>query len=344
MKRQAEYEEILALYQQKLYERYQTGSVPSSDEFERASAEILEEAIDSWNHSQIEDRRLTLEVKYLGGKRFPDIVCRNLSDGENFGIEVKFHKSSPQWKTIGNSAFASTQEANLEAIYILFGHFALTPHQFRIKLMDDCVSDIETTHNPRYSIDMNTEDDFFHAQLGIPYDELRALSEPQREIIVNSYMANKKYKNLSDRADKDLIRARCFILFPEIFSPDKNRKYIRMGVWLFANNIFCRNVRDFISGSGQQKIDAIGNDPLPKVFFRLYQSRELIKQEIQAIHPCLLLHSWYPAGTGPTIIPDTLEDRMEIWKHLITNEFGSPTQSIANTHYEFKSTIDTIFR
>ncbi len=344
MRRQAEYMEILGLLQQSLHEKYETESAPSSNEFERATVEVLKDTIDNWNQAQDEDHRLDLEVVYLGGNRFPDIVCRNNTDGEKFGIEVKFHKSSRQWETLGNSAFASTQETNLEAIYILFGHFAFTPSQFRIKLMDDCVSDIEATHNPRYSIDMDAEEDFFRAQLGIPYDELRALSESQRKIIVNSYMASKKYIDLSEREDKDLIRAQCFILFPEIFSLDKRKKYKRMGVWLFANNIFCRNVRDFISGSGQRKIDIVGDEPLPKVFFRLYQSREIIKREIGEIHSSLLLRSWYPDEAGTVTIPDTAEDRLAIWESLITAEFGGATQKIDQTEYEFVETIEALLR
>ena len=71
-------------------------------------------------------------------------------------------------------------------------------------------------------------------ELGISFDELRNLPRAQREIIINSYMAQKEYTELTDREDRSEIQSQAFILFPEIFSTSNRRKYKRLGVWLYA--------------------------------------------------------------------------------------------------------------
>ena len=155
-------------------------------------------------------------------------------------------------------------------------------------------------------------------------------------------MARKKYTELSHRDDKNLVRAQCFILFPEIFSHDRNRKYKRMGVWLFANNIFCRNVRDFISGNGKRKIDLIGDERLPKVFFKLYQSRHTLKSEIGEMHPSLLLRSWYDNIMEAPEIPTDPSERLLMWIDLVADEFGGADTIIDETGYRFKETIEKL--
>ena len=342
MIREHEYNEIFEIAIRNLKTKYTSSPIPSSDDFEADVFVVLQDSISEWNSTRAPSDQLSITVHYLGGSRFPDGYLHNRTDNEKIGIEVKFHKSGSSWITLGNSAFASTQEPGLVSIFVLFGHFGLTSPDFRIKPHNLCIKDISSTHNPRYNLDMSIDHDFCTTQLGISYDKLRELPPRQREIIVNSYMARKEYTELTDRSDSALIRAQAFILFPEIFSSNGQRKYKRLGVWLFASNICCRNVRDFISGYGKKAIGVIGTQPLSKVFINLHESRSLIRTEIGNIHTSLLKRSWYDdPGAAPTI-PDSADDRLRIWINLVCAEAGGPTTPVNNSPYTFKETIERI--
>lgn len=342
MIRTAEYNEIFEITKRNLKSKYTGNPVPSSDSFEIDVFVVLEESVAEWNSNRSAADQINITVHYLGSSRFPDGYLYNRTDNEKIGIEVKFHKSGSSWVTLGNSAFASTQEHDLVSIFVLFGHFRLPAPEFKVKPHNLCIKDISSTHNPRYNLDMNINQDFCTSQLGISYDELRELPQQQREIIVNSYMARKEYTELPSRDDSDLIRAQGFILFPEIFSPNGQRKYKRLGVWLFASNIFCRNVRDFISGSGKKAINIIGTTPRSKVFYMLHQSRLLIREEIGRIHPSLLKRSWYTNPETAPEISDSADDRLRIWIDLACSEAGGPAIPVEDSPYGFKETIERI--
>lgn len=342
MIRTREYNEIFEITKRNLKLKYAGNPVPSSDSFETDVFVLLEESVAEWNSTRSAADQLIISVHYLGGSHFPDGYLYNRTDNEEVGVEVKSHKSGSSWITLGNSAFASTQECGLVSIFVFFGHFGLTSPEFKVKPHNLCIKDISSTHSPRYNLDMNTNQDFCTTRLGISYDELRELPQHQREIIVNSYMARKEYTELPDREDSDLIRAQGFILFPEIFSPNGQRKYKRLGVWLFASNIFCRNVRDFISGSGKKVVDVIGATPISKVFFRLHESRLQIREEIGCVHSSLLKRSWYENPETAPGIPDSANDRLRMWIELASSEAGGPSTPVKNSPYDFKETIERI--
>lgn len=342
MIREAEYLEIFEIIRDLLKEKYENEDPPNSTTFEFDAPGVIRCAIEVWNSTHVLIDQIDFEVEHLGGSKFPDIVLHNRTDNEVIGIEVKFHKAGEEWGTLGNSTIASTQIQNLAAIFVLFGHFGGDSPEFQIKNYGSCICDITKTHNPRYKLNMNVNHDFCLEQLGISYDDLRHMEKAQREIVVNSYMATTDYVELPNRDDCAAIRARSFILFPEVFSHNYKRKYQRLAIWLFASNIFCRNVRDFISGSGRVKIDIIGDQRLPRVFYKLYMSRNDIRNEIAAMHPALLKRSWYPDNPDAATIPEAVNDRLSVWIDLICAEYGGEDQPVVGSPYDFRSTIQRL--
>lgn len=342
MIRTAEYNEIFDIAKAKLSAKYAGANIPTSSAFEEDAFNILDAAVAEWNITHAEDNRLEIEVVHIGGSRFPDGYLHNKTDSEKVGVEVKFHKSGETWDTLGNSAVATKQIPDLASIMILFGNFGYTPPQFMITSYASRIYDISRTHYPRYDIDMSREQDFCSRELGISFDKLRNLPRTQREIIINSYMAQKEYSELTDRADRREIQAQAFILFPEIFSINNQRKYKRLGVWLYASGIFCPNVRDFFSGSGKRVVNGISNDPMPKVYYWLNECKDTIKNQIGSIDSNLLKRSWsHNSDTAPEI-PNSAEDKLRIWVELASSEAGGAETAIEGSPYNFKSTIERI--
>lgn len=166
------------------------------------------------------------------------------------------------------------------------------------------------------------------------------LSINDRELFVNTYIANTKYDELSTCVNKEQIIAQCFILFPDIFSSSAD-KYKRMSVWLFAKGIVCRNTRDFISGSGKRVINNVGDKELPKIFYTLYQHKTQFKHQLEEIDSISLKYSWYDYQSQITI-PGQYNDRIKMWLRLIYKEFGGASKKIDNTDYQFNTTIKMI--
>ncbi|MGM9601809.1 MAG: hypothetical protein ACI3W5_09575 [Faecousia sp.] len=342
MIRTAEYNEIFDIAKSKLSAKYTGTNIPTSTAFEEDGFNVLEDSVAEWNNTRPEENRLEIEVVHVGGSRFPDGYLHNKTDGEKVGIEVKFHKSGETWDTLGNSAVATKQIPDLDSIMILFGNFGYTPPQFLITGYASRICDISRTHYPRYEIDMSQEQDFCSRELGISFDRLRNLPRNQREIIINSYMAQKEYTELTDREDRSEIQSQAFILFPEIFSNNHRRKYKRLGIWLYASGIFCPNVRDFFTGSGKRVVDSIGNDPIPKVFYWLKECGQNLKLQIGAIDSNLLKRSWSHNSDNSPEIPDSPEDRLRMWVSLACSEAGGAEIAIDGSPYNFKDTIERV--
>lgn len=282
-----------------------------------------------------------VEVKHLGKNAFPDIRLEYMSDGEKIGVEVKLHTAGKAWTTLGNSAYGHTQEPNLATIYLLFGHFEKSPAQFEIKPYGKCIQDIEITHSPRYMIDMRGSRDFCFEELGIHFDKLRTMDEHNREIYVNTYIAKKKYDELSKLESKKQIIAQGFVLFPEFFARNELIRYQRMSVWLFAKNILCRNVRDFLSASGTQAIDVIGPKKLPKIFSSLQNCATEFQEELKTTPSIILKNSWAACGTVKTI-PKSFKGRKNLWLDLVVQQNGET--NIPGTLYELRDALETLLK
>lgn len=338
-----DYSGIFCCTKKILFEKYTTREGATSGGFEREVEKVLRSAIDQWNDTVEEGQKVNINVSYHGGRKFPDYSLNNITYEEQIGIEVKYHDSDDGWETLGNSAVASTQIGELEEIFILFGHFKKEPPEFTIKPMFNCICDIKTTHRPRYSLNMKSDDDFCTSKLGLSYAELRKLNEPQRKIIVNSYIAEKEYIEFHNRDDKDEIRIKCFILFPEVFSSSR-QKYERMGKWLFANNIFCHNVRDVISASGRGEISGFHDAMFPKLFCNFYQCSSLFKTELNNMHSSVLRRFWGPLMKEEREIPADIDARRKLWLNLVSHQFGGYEENIADTGKKFGEVISVILR
>jgi len=274
MKHEDIYIKIFEKAKEILIKKYEREECPDDSNFEVACADALAKVANEFD----------VDTQHLGKRKFPDIRLQYRPDGEKVGVGVKLHTVGETWTTLGNSAYASTQEPDLETIFLLFGNFEKSPPMFEIKSFANCIKDIKSTHNPRYIIDMGGTTDFCLEQLGVTFDQLRNMEENDRIVYVNTYIAKRKYKELSVVPDKKRVLAQGFVLFPEFFSANRQIRYRRMSVWLFAKNILCRNVRDFVSASGTASINKIGPKELPRIYTNLLDCSYLFKEEIKTYH------------------------------------------------------------
>lgn len=339
------YAEIMHELQGKLIDFYACHNFPSgnskSTQFENAVIEVSKEifAIYDRDHGFPQSYHT---VEYLGGNIFPDIIVHIGATGQKIGIEAKYHSSGNDWKTNGNSTYGTTQVDGLLEIYVAFGKFDCASCDIRIRTYGECISGISITHSPRYDIDMNTNIDFCSNELGVPYNIFRQLTPDQRKIHVNTYIAKTKYTPLSNvnPDKKKVLISQAFVLFPEIFSRNPQERYNNFAVWLFANNIICKNVRDFLTAGGQ---DRINETRMPKVFVTLHSHIEYIKEEIDRIHPRVLARAWYGSVSYANRIPLETTGKLRCWLELVTDYYGDESSTIKGTALNLKSTLSEWF-
>lgn len=242
-------------------------------------------------------------IELVSGLRFPDIQAAG-----HFGVEVKSTKSD-SWTSTGSSIVESTRIPDVSRIYMLFAKLGGDTPEFRCRPYEQCLSNIAVTHAPRYLIDMkladNGEENIFE-KMSVDYDTFRKLGEKEKIDSVRKYYmhANQvkgKYEMpwwmgdsnsdvsssimirfFTDLAtpEKSDIRARMFILFPDLFS-SKQDKYKRAALWMCSRySVICSNLRDTFSAGGKvQKIGRITfKHKMPHVLNTLYKYRELIRE------------------------------------------------------------------
>jgi len=224
---------------------------------------------------------------------FPDIVAKKL-----YGVEVKTTIKN-HWKTTGNSVLESSRLPGVERIFILFGKLA-DPVEFRYRPYEDCLAEVVVTHSPRYLIDMNLKPQHtIFDRINIPYDDLRKLKNPIKEI-TNYYKKGLKkgdelwwldqteppssniiikiWSNLTLKGKKEII-AKAFTYFPELLS-NSNDKFSRLAVWLITTQgIVCPNLRDVFTSGGT--IDVITANRIyyktPRILYNLFKQIDNIK-------------------------------------------------------------------
>lgn len=241
-------------------------------------------------------------IKLVSGIHFPDIQAAG-----HFGVEVKTTKSD-SWTSTGSSIVESTRIPDVSRIYMLFAKLGGVTPEFRCRPYEQCLSNIAVTHAPRYLIDMNLADngeENIFEKMSVDYDTFRQLGEKEKISSVRRYymhanQAKGKYEmpwwmgdSDSDESssimirfftdltkpEKSGIRARMFILFPELFS-SKQDKYKRAALWMCSRySVICSNLRDTFSAGG--KVEEIGGvkfkQKMPQVLNNLYQYRNLIR-------------------------------------------------------------------
>lgn len=265
-------------------------------------------------------------IELIGGQKFPDIIAKKY-----YGIEVKTTTQN-HWKSTGNSVLESTRIEDVERIYMLFGKLR-KPIEFRYRAYEECLSEVVVTHSPRYLIDMNlNKGETIFDKIKTPYDTLRTKQNPIKPII-DYYKSKLKpgqdlwwiqdtekssklvidiWSNLS-LYDKNQLRLKAMVYFPEIFS-NHGDKFARIAVWLLTSEaVVCPNIRDLFSAGGKGEI--IINKKLykkiPRVFLKLFRNIEIIKEIIINTSSIELSDFWKSNVTE--------ENKLNEWINLVDN-------------------------
>lgn len=267
-------------------------------------------------------------IELIGGQKFPDIVAKKF-----YGVEVKT-TTKDHWKTTGNSVLESTRVDSVERIFMLFGKLA-SPIEFRYKPYEECLAAVVVTHSPRYQIDMNLERGHtIFDKMKIPYDKLREENNPILPII-EYYRSNLKkgddlwwldqeggksnsfiirlLNNLS-KVEKDSLRMKSMIYFPEIFG-NTRLKYLRVASWLASNEgVVCANVRDLFSSGGQGILtnkDEIYRN-VPQIIIQLIENLPAIKKTLSII-PATELNKYWEQKTIE-------KNKLKVWSRQVSME------------------------
>ena len=205
-------------------------------------------------------------IKRISGASFPDIVAAKL-----YGIEVKSTQQN-HWTSIGSSILESTRISGVKRIFLTFGKLS-DPIQFKSRPYEECLSGIAVTHYPRYQIDMNlNQGETIFDKMGIPYDDLRKMSNPVIPVadyyrsllrpgeslwwtgsqIETAVPPTVRLWSALSAKEKNDMKARFYVFFPEcIISMDKS-KYSRLTLWLVTQRgIVYPSIRDAFSAGGQ---------------------------------------------------------------------------------------------
>jgi hypothetical protein len=206
---------------------------------------------------------------------FPDIVY------EQFGIEVKF-TDSDSWRSIANSVFEGSRDANVKYIYLLYGKVGGTP-EVRWNRYEDCVMHVRTSHVPRFEVEIGAKEPLF-VKFGISYEEFRNLSIPEKMVYIRKYARSRLkpgdrlwwledkpesaqqhsldlevrlYMGL-EQEEKRRLRAEAALLCPWVVKPSRSKKkYDDAAMYLLTyRGVLCPQARDlFTAGSVAMRAD-----------------------------------------------------------------------------------------
>lgn len=117
--------------------------------------------------------KLNLNIKYVSGPKFPDIVIDNI-----YGLEIK-STIKDSWKTTGNSIFEKTRIPEVKFIYLLFAKIVKNNSDVKIRSYEDCISGLSVQHTLtyKYKLDMETKLNMFD-KLSTSYDTIRLSNKP----------------------------------------------------------------------------------------------------------------------------------------------------------------------
>jgi hypothetical protein len=196
------FEEILVALCNKVASECRAGTkFENSKSFERRVREVLDESISKYGLPVNFDPH-----PYV----FPDIVLGK------FGVEVKF-TANDTWRSVANSVFESTRDANVEHIYVVFGKMGGEP-AIAWGRYEDCVIHVRTSHVPRFEVELPPQRESLFKTFGVPYTDFCKLSEFERMEHVRKYARGRLKKGeklwwLEDRPDEGhslSLRARRF--------------------------------------------------------------------------------------------------------------------------------------
>jgi len=248
---------------------------------------------------------------------FPDIFNKVL-EKKWYGVEVKTSQSG--WKCFGNSIFETTRIQNLDdRIYLFYGNFQ-NDLKCRWSKYEDSIETINITHSPRYHINMDIpivkESSTVFEKMAISYNDfvntdietrMKFVREfkrgelgknaalwwlPNTDILNESYDSNLKIKLLSSLSvhEKNMIRCKSIVLFPEIF--DSN--YENVLVWMASEfGVVTGSLRDLYSAGGKHSINYQGESlRIPRIYGHLESNIELIKKIISELTEFEIYNYW----------------------------------------------------
>ncbi len=279
------------------------------------------------------------KIELVSGKKFPDIVTY-VNQNHAFGLEVKTTVHD-KWKSVGSSIFEGTRVPDVSKIHLLFGKLS-SPIDFICRKYEDCLYDVAITHSPRYLIDMKTKDDkSIFSKIGVPYDEIRQMTNPFAPIkkylrknikhgdniwwVDSNEEANRDFKirlwhNLS-HAKKEELRIEAFAHFPSLLS-NCPAKYYSLATWLVAQfGVVNHALRDTFTAGGTVSID--GTD-FPKIFLHLTENLPKIYAAIDRMELDDIEFYWK--------VSTLTKSKKEVWKEL----------SLKNSAYLEKKQLDKL--
>lgn len=285
------------------------------------------------------------EVKLISGQRFPDIVA-----DKYYGIEVKSTKED-HWTSTGSSIVETTRVEHVDDIYMLFGKLGGAIPQFKCRPYQDVLYDIAVTHSPRYLINMELEKkDTIFSKMETTYDEFRtspdsislvrryykerAKQQNRQEMpwwitsdnLDNAHSFNIRLWNSLELWERNELRMKCMILFPEALNPVVSKtKYNNTTLWLCSyNQVVNPNVRDLYSSGGQ--ITHVNGTELNKPVAQVFNVIVEFADEIKALlrHPSAELLMLIK-DFNPILLEHS--DMYEAWLDIcceIANKYGVP--------------------
>ncbi len=256
------------------------------------------------------------KVEIRGGQKFPDIVVKMPGENSYYGIEVKTTKKESGWKTTGNSVLESSRVDNVEVIYLFFGRMTKKA-EFKWRQYEDCLYRVAVTHSPRYLIDMElARGQTIFDRMETDYNQVRTSENPIQPIVEYHRRHLKPGQDLwwvdsqDDDAETDLILrswnsltlnernnliGKGMVLFPEVFGPSSQTKYMRYGTWLFSRHgVVDASIRDRFTSGGTVTLSVRGKDypGTPKAIGNLKKRLKLIIDSIPTIQTQDYVYYW----------------------------------------------------
>jgi hypothetical protein len=257
---------------------------------------------------------------------FPDIVF------EHFGIEVKF-TDSDTWRSIANSVFEGSRDANVQHIYLLFGKIGGTP-EVRWNRYEDCVMHVRTSHVPRFEVEIGAIEPLF-VKFGVSYEKFQGLSIHEKMQYIRKYARGRLkpgdrlwwledkpesaqqhsldlevrlYMGLST-AEKRKFRGEAALLCPQVVKPNgAKKKYDDAALYLLTyRGVLCPQARDlFTAGSVALKGDATrGGNYMAR---SLHNIEDEMRTAAQELEDALFVEYW-----GVSVPP---KQRIKKWLKL----------------------------
>ncbi|MHB1605792.1 MAG: hypothetical protein ACYCTV_05290 [Leptospirales bacterium] len=204
-----------------------------------------------------------------------------------FGIEVKTVESD-KWVCAGNSIMEGTAREGVKKIYVFFLKKG-AKHDIKYKKYEECISDIITTHSPRYEINMDIQQsETVFENLKISYSNFRKSTEKIKKL--REYYREKKQqiwwldektgestsplkmKSFSEipKLMRDSYLVEIFSLFPEVYSSDFDGPVAHL---VSKYSVYSKNFRDEISAGGKicLKWNGVGDFCISRIFFNFWQ-------------------------------------------------------------------------